>query len=196
MQGGKTVAVGSQSWIYPSGNDCLTCHTSAAGFALGLDTAQLNRNLTYATTGRTANQLRTLDAVTMFTTPLGDPALQPAMPDPFDATAPLAQRARAYLHTNCAGCHRTGGPTPSSMDLRYATLLSSTNACGAQPQSGDLGIGAAARIIAPGSAANSVLVARMNRRDANGMPPLASTVVDAAGVALLQQWIASLATCQ
>ena len=196
VQGGKTVAVGSQSWIYPSGNDCLTCHTSAAGFALGLDTAQLNRNLTYATTGRTANQLRTLDTVTMFTTPLGDPALQPAMPDPFDATAPLAQRARAYLHTNCAGCHRTGGPTPSSMDLRYATLLSSTNACGAQPQSGDLGIGAAARIIAPGSAANSVLVARMNRRDANGMPPLASTVVDAAGVALLQQWIASLAACQ
>ena len=174
----------------------MTCHTSAAGFALGLDTAQLNRNLTYATTGRTANQLRTLDTVTMFTTPLGDPALQPAMPDPFDATAPLAQRARAYLHTNCAGCHRTGGPTPSSMDLRYVTLLSSTNACGAQPQSGDLGIGAAARIIAPGSAANSVLVARMNRRDANGMPPLASTVVDAAAVALLQQWIASLATCQ
>ena len=82
------------------------------------------------------------------------------------------------------------------MDLRYATLLSSTNACGAPPQSGDLGIGAAARIIAPGSAANSVLVARMNRRDANGMPPLASNVVDAAGVALLQQWIASLATCQ
>ena len=36
----------------------------------------------------------------------------------------------------------------------------------------------------------------MNRRDANGMPPLASNVVDAAGVALLQQWITSLTTCQ
>jgi uncharacterized repeat protein (TIGR03806 family) len=196
VQGGKTVTVGSQSWIFPSGNDCLTCHTSAAGFALGLEAAQLNHDLTYASTGRTANQLRTLDAITMFTTPLGDPVLQPSMPDPSDTSAPLAQRARAYLHTNCANCHRTGGPTPSSMDLRYSTLLSSMNACGVSPQSGDLGIGAAARVIAPGSAANSVLAARMSRRDANGMPPLASGIVDAAGVALIRQWIDSLTTCQ
>jgi uncharacterized repeat protein (TIGR03806 family) len=196
VQGGKTATVGSQSWIFPSGNDCLTCHTAAAGFSLGLDAAQLNRALTYASTGRTANQLHTLDAITMFTTPLGDPALQPSMPDPFDTSAPLAQRARAYLHTNCAQCHRAGGPTPSPVDLRYSTLLSATNACGAQPQSGDLGLGAAARIIAPGSAANSVLVARMNRRDSSGMPPLASSIVDQQGVALLQQWINSLSTCQ
>jgi hypothetical protein len=118
------------------------------------------------------------------------------MPDPSSTTAPLADRARAYLHTNCANCHRAGGPTPSSMDLRYSTLLSSTNACGATPQSGDVGLGAAARIIAPGSAANSVLVARMSKRDANGMPPLASSIVDAAGVALIQQWINGLTTCQ
>ena len=61
VQGGKTVAVGGQSWIYPSGNDCLTCHTSAAGFALGLESAQLNHDFNYASTGRTANELRTLD---------------------------------------------------------------------------------------------------------------------------------------
>ncbi len=192
VQGGKT----TPTWIFPSGNDCLTCHTAAAGFALGLETAQLNRDFSYGGTGRTANQLRTLDAITMFATPLGDPALQPTMPSPFDVAAPLSQRARAYLHTNCAGCHRTGGPTPSAMDLRYATLLSSTNACGVPPQAGDLGLGAAARIIAPGSAASSVLVARANRRDANGMPPISSHTVDAAGVALLEQWIASLSTCQ
>jgi uncharacterized repeat protein (TIGR03806 family) len=196
VQAGKTVTVGQQSWIYPSGNDCLTCHTAAAGFSLGLEAAQLNRTFTYASTGRTSNQLRTLDAVTMFTTPLGDPSLQPAMPDPFDTSAPLAQRARAYLQTNCAQCHRAGGPTPSAMDLRYSTLLSSTNACGAPPQSGDLGIGAAARIVAPGSASNSVLVARMERRDASGMPPLASSIVDQAGVALVQQWIDGMTTCQ
>jgi mono/diheme cytochrome c family protein len=198
VQGGKTVSVGSpaQSWIFPSGNDCMTCHTAAAGFSLSLEAAQLNRDLRYTSTGRTANQLRTLDAITIFTTPLGDPALQPSMPDPFDASAPLAARARAYLHTNCAQCHRPGVVAQSSMDLRYTTLLSSTNACGATPQAGDLGLGAGARIIAPGSAANSVLPARMNTRDANGMPPLASGIVDSAGVALIRQWIDSLATCQ
>lgn len=196
VEGGKTVAIGSQTWIYPSGNDCLTCHTAAAGYALGLETAQLNHEIVYASTGRTANQLRTLDSIAMFATPLGDPALQPALPDPADASAPLADRARAYLHTNCAGCHRPNGPTPSSMDLRYGTLLSATNACAALPQSGDLGIGAAARIIAPGSPANSVLTARMARRDANAMPPLASAEVDTAGVALVEAWITDLAACQ
>jgi uncharacterized repeat protein (TIGR03806 family) len=196
VQGGKAVPVGTQTWLFPSGNDCLACHTVAAGSALGLETAQLNHNLTYVVTGRSANQLRTLDAVSMFATPLGDPGLQPAMPDPFAATAPLAQRARAYLHTNCAQCHRPNGPTSSSLDLRYGTLLSSTNACAAMPQSGDLGLGAAARIIAPGSPSSSVLLARMNRRDANAMPPLASNVVDAAGVALVQEWIAGLSGCQ
>jgi uncharacterized repeat protein (TIGR03806 family) len=196
VPGGKSVTIGAQGWSYPSGNDCLTCHTAAAGFSLGLEVSQLNHDFTYASTGRSANQLRTIDAITLFTTPLGDPALQPAMPDPFDPAAPLVERARAYLHTNCAQCHRGGGLTPSSMDLRYSTLLSSTNACGAMPQSGDLGLGAAARIIAPGSAAASVLVERMNRRDSNAMPPLASSVVDSAGVALLEQWIGSLTACQ
>ena len=196
VTGGKTSTVGGQSWRFPSGNECLNCHTQAAGYVLGVEAAQLNHDFVYTSTGRTANELRTLDHITMFTTPLGDPASQPVMPDPTDTAAPLSQRARAYLHTNCSQCHRPGGGTPSSMDLRYATSLSSTAACDAPPQGGDLGIGAAARIIAPGSPSNSVLVARANRRDASGMPPVASNMVDSAGVTLLQQWITGLATCQ
>jgi mono/diheme cytochrome c family protein len=117
------------------------------------------------------------------------------MPQPFDAAAPLAARARAYLHTNCAHCHRPSGPAPSALDLRYATLLSSTAACDAPPQSGDLGLGAAARIVAPGNPDASVLPARMGRRDTSAMPPIASNVVDADGVALIREWIAALTSC-
>ena len=168
---------------------------AAAGYALGLETSQLNHEFTYASTGRTANELRTLDNVVMFTTPLGDPASQPVLPDP-SGSAPLGQRARAYLHTNCSQCHRPNGPTAVPMDLRYSTALASTGACDAPPQSGDLGIGAAARLIAPGSPANSVLLSRMNRRDANQMPPLATNVIDTAGVQLISDWIVSLTTCQ
>jgi uncharacterized repeat protein (TIGR03806 family) len=196
VQGGKTVAVGGQNWIFPSGNDCLTCHTSVAGFALGLESAQLNHDFVYASMGRTANELRTLDNISMFATPLGDPAAQPSMPSPADAGASLGTRARAYLHTNCAHCHRSGGPTAGSLDLRYSLLLSSTAACDAPPTAGDLGLGASARIIAPGNPDASVLLARMNRRDANQMPPLASNVIDTAGVTLIRDWVASLANCQ
>jgi hypothetical protein len=81
------------------------------------------------------------------------------------------------------------------MDFRYGTLLQNTAACAAMPQSGDLGLGANARIIAPGNPNLSVLVARMNRRDANAMPPLASNVIDQAGVTLISDWITSLTGC-
>ena len=50
-------------------------------------------------------------------------------------------------------------------------------------------------IIAPGEAARSVLVARVDRRDVDGMPPLGSTIVDADGVALLTDWVDGLANC-
>jgi len=195
LQGGAVRTINSQQWIFPSEGQCLECHTTAAGRTLGPQTAQLNRNFTYPQTGRSANQLYTLNHIGVLSPPITDPAAQPTMPDPTDTSAPLGNRARAWLHTNCSQCHRPNGPTPSTMDLRYTTPLSSTNACNAQPQSGDLGLGVNARLIAPGSATNSIVVNRANRRDANAMPPLGSTKVDTAGVALLTSWINSLSGC-
>ena len=196
VQGGAVRDIGGgQQWIFPSESQCLQCHTSAAGRSLGLETAQLNRNFMYPQTGRTANELLTLNEISLFTPPILDPATQPAMPDPADTTAPLVNRARAYLHTNCAQCHRPGGPTAVNLDLRYTTAFAATNTCNVLPQTGDVGLGANARLIAPGSAANSILINRTNRRDANGMPPLGSNQVDAAGVALLTQWVNGLTGC-
>jgi uncharacterized repeat protein (TIGR03806 family) len=193
--GGKTVSIAGQSWVFPSEAQCLACHTAAAGRSLGLEIAQLNGNLLYPQTGRVANQVVTLNAVQMFDPPeTRAPSAMPALPDPMGSSGTLAERARAYLHTNCSQCHRPNGGTPTSLDLRYTTTLSGTNACNATPQAGDLGI-AGARIIAAGDAARSVLLARMNRRDAQAMPPLASTVVDAAGVSLVTDWINSLGSC-
>jgi uncharacterized repeat protein (TIGR03806 family) len=194
VRGGKTRVVGGQTWIYPSEDQCMTCHTSAAGFSLGLETRQLNRTMLYPSTGRTSDQLRTLDHIGVFDAPLPATITQ-IMADPSDTGQPLAERARAYLHTNCAGCHRPGGPTTSSMDLLVTTAFGSTNTCNVVPATTDLGI-ANARLIAPGDAARSVLIARMSRRDVDGMPPLGSNVVDATGAALLQSWVNGLTGCQ
>lgn len=196
LAGGAVRDIGNgQSWIFPSESQCLDCHTSVAGRALGLETAQLNRSHTYAQTGLTANELATLNHIAVLTPAITDPATQPVMPDPADTSATLANRARAYLHTNCSQCHRPAGPTPSTMDLRYATALPATNTCNASPQSGDLGLGANARLIAPGDASLSLIVNRANRRDQHAMPPLASNRIDTAGVELLTQWINSLTSC-
>lgn len=193
--GGKTVSIDGQNWVLPSEAQCLACHTAAAGRSLGLEIAQLNGNLLYPQTGRIANQVVTLNAVQMLDPPeTRAPSAMPSLPDPYGGNGSLAERARAYLHTNCAQCHRPNGGTPTNLDLRYTTTLAGTNACNVTPQAGDLGI-ANGRIVAPGDAARSVLLARMDRRDASAMPPLASKVVDTAGVSLVRNWINSLAGC-
>ena len=195
VRGGKRVPVGGQTWIYPSEAQCLQCHTQAAGGSLGLETRQLAFNITYPQTGRNAHQLVTLNEINTLTPPIANPADQVAFADPTGTAGTLGERARTYLHTNCAQCHRPGGPTTSNMDLRYDTALADTNACDAVPGLGNLGI-ANARLIAPGASARSVLPARMNLRGAaNAMPPVGSAKVDTAGVTLIRSWIDSLAGC-
>jgi uncharacterized repeat protein (TIGR03806 family) len=191
--GGKTVQVAGQTWEFPSEAQCLQCHSAAAGRTLGLEIGQLNGDFGYPT-GRTANQLTTLNSIDTLTPALTLPPAQlPVIPDPFGSAA-LGSRARAYLHTNCSHCHRPTGPAPSDLDLRYTTALNATNACDITPTLGNLGI-ADARIIAPGSAARSVAVARVNRVGTDAMPPLARHTIDTAGVQLLTDWITGLASC-
>ena len=192
--GGLTTMVNGQSWEFPSEAQCLMCHTSAAGRTLGLETGQLNGDLTYPSTGRTANQVFTLDFISALTPAVTSPIDQlPLIPNP-SGSAPVGERARAWLHTNCANCHRPGGPTPVNLDFRYTTSLLGTNTCDVQPTAGNLGI-ANARLIAPGDASRSVVVSRVNRTDADMMPPLARHTIDTAGVQLLTSWINGLSGC-
>ena len=193
--GGARITRDGRDWLYPSETECLQCHTAAAGRALGLEIAQLNGELLYPQTGRVANQLRTLDAIDLLAPRLPtDPAGLPALPDPFGAGA-LDARARAWLHTNCAGCHRPGGPTPSAMDLRFDVPLAGMGACNTPGITGsDLGL-ADARLLSPGNPAGSLVWLRMGRRDVHGMPPVGSLEVDQDGLALIGAWIAELGSC-
>ena len=111
VRGGKQVTVGGQTWIYPSEGQCMQCHTEAAGRSLGLETRQLAFNITYPQTGRDAHQLVTLNAINALTSPIANPTDQVPYPNPTGTSGTLGERARAYLHTNCAQCHRPGGPT-------------------------------------------------------------------------------------
>ena len=196
--GGKSVQVAGQSWLFPSETQCLYCHSSPAGRSLGLETAQLNGSFTYASTGRTANQLDTLSAIGTLAAPLPAPTAQlPALPDPYGTAGTLNERARAYLHTNCSHCHRPNGPTPVDMDLRYTTALADTHVCDVVPTRGDLGVANARRLAIGGTdaASRSLIVVRPSKTDSTSMPPLQPRVVDAAGVALLQSWVNSLTSC-
>lgn len=198
LSAGKTKTVGEQLWRYPSRAQCMNCHTAPSGdFAaervLGPETAQINRDFIYAG-NLIANQIQTLATVGYFSTNPGSPASLAHMPAPLDDEAPLTNRARAYLHSNCANCHQPNGPGRGGMDFRYSTYWGDGGYCNESPSFGSFGI-ADARLLKPGVAGESIIPLRMQRTDAHRMPPLGVDMVDSQGVAVLEAWINSLLTC-
>ncbi|MDJ0906575.1 MAG: PQQ-dependent sugar dehydrogenase [Woeseiaceae bacterium] len=197
LQAGKQKTLpNGQVWSYPDRGECLRCHTENAGFALGPEIGQLNRDMLYETTGRTANQLATLEHIGMVTNGLPDTVDQlPALAGLADDHQAVSRRARSYLHSNCSGCHRGAGPTQSNMDLRFSTSRSDMNVCDVDPSFGDLGI-SGAKLLAPGRPDLSVLSNRPARANPlERMPPLGTVIVDNDAVAVLQAWIQSPGVC-
>jgi putative heme-binding domain-containing protein len=113
------------------------------------------------------------------------------MVDPHDESADLTSRVRAYLHTNCAHCHRFGGGGTADFSLPYNTTLEESKTIGVRPSQGTFGI-AGARIIAPGDPYRSVMLYRMAKLGRGHMPHIGSTFIDEWGVDLIFQWISSL----
>lgn len=186
----KTKPVGAQTWYFPSRAQCLACHTQAAGFTLGLELAQLNRDVRYPT-GRARPQLATLVGLGFFAA--GLPSSPPRLFDPLGTEGTVEERARSYLHSNCSGCHRSGaGQGPQ--DFRFAVPLSAAGLCDVAPTAGDLGV-TGARLIAPGAPARSIVSLRLQSLGAARMPPLGTSVVHAAGVAAVDAWISALTRC-
>jgi uncharacterized repeat protein (TIGR03806 family) len=187
--------VRGQEWQFPSRQHCLDCHTSAAGFVLGLEVAQLDRDFTYPNQ-RTANQLATLTAIDLFEQRPNVDAIAP-MPFPDDVLAPIDQRARAYLHANCGNCHRPSGVAEPNVliDLRFTTALDAAHICNEPPRRTDLGI-PDVKLLAPGDPARSMISYRMHTLVPSlRMPPIASTVLDSEGAILLDSWIRAISSC-
>lgn len=178
--------------IFPSRSDCLTCHTSAAGYSLGLETLQQNRNYT-AGQDIADNYLDQLDAQGYFSAPIAAGQRSSRLVPLDNTEASIEERARSYLHSNCAGCHRPGGSL-SVMDLRYTTPLAAMGICNIAPQYGDLDI-PDALLLAPGDSASSVLLQRMRILGDDRMPPLSSNVIHVAATELIGNWIDALETC-
>jgi len=181
---GKDKPVGSsqQVWHYPSRAECMDCHTRYAGRSLGLSTAQLNSDFAYA--DGVMNQLEKLEQLGLFET---TPKPMAAYPEP-EGDASLDARARSYLHANCGTCHRPGGAA-TSVDLRFETAFADTALC--EEVERDAGKVPGYRLV-PGDPAASSLAFRMRVLDALRMPKLGSSVVDAAGSKLIDDWITAM----
>ena len=179
-----------QSWRFPSRSECMVCHTRAASFVLGLSTEQLNGDHDYGHVR--ANQLDTLIHIGLLDkAPDRAATTSPALVDPNDDSTPIRDRARAWLHVNCAHCHVKEGGGNSRLDLRFDTPLQLMHLLNQPPQHDAFGIPVPA-IVAGGSPERSVLRKRIAIRGPGQMPPLGSLVVDDAGLRLIERWINKL----
>jgi hypothetical protein len=175
------VAQTPHTHTYPARSECVRCHNASVGRTLGLQTPQLNRSHDYGQT--IDNELRAFDHIGLFGTtfPKAPAAPFERLPTPHDPSFPLAQRARAYFHANCAHCHNPAGECPQ-IDFRYdGTGLTQTNICNE---------------LVVGQPLSSELYVRDSSRNAGvQMPPLATLIPDARELPITASWISSLTAC-
>jgi putative heme-binding domain-containing protein len=176
-----------QTWHHASRTECQLCHPARAGTVHAFKLPQLDRIHTQGTAG--ANQLQTFQQIGLITEM---PKKRPRkFVDPSNKSADLQSRARAYLHVNCAHCHRRGGGGTAAMELPYHLPMEKTNLHNARPTQGSFGIHGS-QVLSPGDPYRSVLYYRMAKLGRGRMPHFGSNVVDQQGLKLIRDWITQL----
>ena len=188
LANGSTI---SQTWDFPSRQQCMSCHNVVAGYSLGIKTRQINGLMTYPSTGITANQLETWNALGIFHEDIGHTAHHPRSADIWNTNVSREMRVRSYWDSNCAFCHRPNGveavfDARGKVPLYEQMMINATVISHASPENG--------KVIIPQQPLQSVLWSRDNSVDADQMPPIAKNVVDQDYMNLLTDWIDELPT--
>jgi putative heme-binding domain-containing protein len=194
-----------QTWRFPSRTDCLRCHNPWPEYLLAFNLPQLNRPVV-DDHGTRVNQLTRLQQMGLLqnvapgANPSQDPPRSigpkdpeefPRFANPYDRSEDLNQRARIYLHVNCAHCHRNGGGGSAYVHLLQDLPLSETRTLAQKPAQGNFGL-PDAQIIAPADPYRSTLLFRMAKLGPGHMPHLGAQTIDPDGVQLIHDWIRQL----
>jgi glucose/arabinose dehydrogenase len=173
-----------QTWRFPSRSECLACHTTAGGLALGFNTAQLNRDHDYGSLK--TNEIGGLAAAGYFENPPANLRGLRALAAFDDEAVSRTYRVRSYLSANCSFCHQPGGSSLAGWDARAVTPLSFANIVNGALHNtlGDL----SNRVVVASSPEHSAIFRRISNQ-AERMPPVGSSVLDQKAIALLQAWI-------
>jgi len=117
-----------------------------------------------------------------------------------DASKPLSVRARSYVDANCAHCHKDERHCDYRA-MRFAfneTKDNNTNmgVCINAAETGGEFPAAFIKVVAPGNINRSMMYYRLStNNESQKMPLHGRTIVHDEGLALMGQWINSLAPC-
>jgi hypothetical protein len=175
----------TQIWHYPSRSECLACHTPQGGFALGFNTAQINRDFNYS--GSTTNQIEALSLAGYFSNAISNRYLLPTLAHATNNAISLEYRARSYLAANCAHCHQPGGGVFALWDARITTPGPQAGIING-PLNNNFG-NTNNLVIVPGTLSNSILFQLVANLGPGHMPPLPTSVINTQAVTLLAAWI-------
>lgn len=187
----------SDRFIYevPNVNQCAGCHaTDHAAKALlpiGLKSRHLDHEATLA--GVRYNQLDRL-ALVGYLKGLPSADRRARAPDWRDESAPLDDRARAWLDINCGHCHSPKGPADTSgLYLDAASPAGASLGLCKPPVAAGQGTGGFSHDIDPGKPGDSILIFRTGSTDPGAMmPELGRSLAHDEGLALLRRWIAAM----
>ena len=143
-------------WRFHSRAECLRCHNAWSGETVGFNWLQLNAT---APDG----EFRRLEKLGLMHS-TNAPTSQASLVNPYDATKPLEDRARSWLHANCAACHRNGAGGAVPAHLNVDKKLSELRVLDAKPTRGDFGL-SDARVIASGRPYSSALLWRITTEE-------------------------------
>ena len=186
---GKDGAPLSFTYAVPNKNQCKGCH-ALNGEVTPLGPKARNLNVEHPYASGAENQLAHWAAAGILSgSP--DPADAPSVPVWGDTAAPTEARARAWLDTNCAHCHRREGPASNSgLYLTWGEKDRVAIGIGKRPVAAGRGSGDRAFDIDPGNPDNSILLLRVESTEAGVMmPEIGRTQTDPEAVALLRKWV-------
>ena len=178
----------TQVWHYPSRAECIQCHRKNAGFALGFNTPQLNRNFGFGC--YMENQIKAYSDEGLFSNAVASVNTLRALAPHDDTDVSLEYRVRSYLQANCGNCHLPGEVIQANWDANIFTSLSDTEIVNGDLVN-NLGDGSN-RVVVPGDTTHSVLLSRIISNGMIRMPPVGSNLIDTQGVALVTAWIGEL----
>lgn len=180
------------TYYIPNANECKQCHeNSRVMLPIGPKARNLNKDYRYS--DGISNQLvRWTRAGYLDDAPSPESAPRAARWD-VPESGTLAERARAYLDSNCAHCHQPGATAGyTGFDLRLTTSSPlSLGVCRSPNSAGR--VGNLVYDLVPGKPEESILLARMeSTRPKEMMPQIGRSVVHEQGLALVREWIRSL----